>query len=128
METTTTPAPKYNTIVHTELASSNPEETQGFLKNVFGWTFENAEGPMPYTFVNTSDGSTIGGLRPVNEEEPGPSVTNYILVEDIDATAETITQNGGTIVVPVQTIPDMGKMLWFQMPGGCIMACWQDLS
>lgn len=120
-----------NTIVHTELATKDVHATRTFFQNTFHWKFEDAPaaaGTPPYTFVRDGQGNMVGGIRPVDKAERGPSVANYIGVADIKAAQASIEKNGGKIISPVQEIPEMGKMLTFEAPGGNIMACWQDTS
>lgn len=130
MAETTAVQKTLNTVVHTELASKDVEATRRFFNKTFHWNFveQDMPGSDPYIMIKDGQGHDFGGLRTVDKNEPGPSVTNYIGVEDIQATIKSIEQNGGKVIVPVQTIPDMGKMVWFQAPGGIVFACWQDLG
>lgn len=127
-ETTQQPQPVAHTIVHTELGSSDPGASAAFLGKIFGWTFEEMPSPNgPYHIMSGPAGS-IGGIRGLAPEEPGPVVVNYVLVENIEAAVKNVESNGGKITVPVSEIEGMGKMAWFQEPGGCTMALWQDTS
>ncbi len=57
-----------------------------------------------------------------------PASINYILVDDLDATARRIEKARGEIVMPRVDIPGMGSFFWFKLPGGPILAAWQDAS
>ncbi len=124
-QTQKTPPMQVNTIVHTEIASNDVRATRKFLDKTFQWRFEDMPGKDPYTMMHGPGGS-FGGLRQVAEGEPGPSVTSYILVDDIQAAARRVEKNGGKIIVPIREIPGMGSMFWFEVPGGFHLACWQE--
>ena len=130
MPQTTTVPPTTSTFVHTELVSDDVQATRDFFTRTFRWTFEDttAPGAPPYTFVRDGRGNSFGGLRPVDDDEPGPAVVDYIGVEDVDATARTVEQNGGTILVPVQAVGGLGRMFVFEAPGGTVFGCWQDTT
>ena len=51
---------------------------------------------------------------------------NYILVEDLDAAEKKIKDLGGEIVLPRVDVPEMGSFFWFKVPGGPLLACWED--
>jgi predicted enzyme related to lactoylglutathione lyase len=83
-------------------------------------------GDMQYAMINGPNGS-IGGLVPTNPEGPVVGTTNYITVANLEACMETVTSNGGNVIVPIQEVPTMGRFFWFTSPGGVVLACWQDL-
>lgn len=119
------PALPDGSLAFTELASSDPSESRKFLEAVFGWTFRKVEMPMGDYLSYEAPGSQ-GGIRPVRSGEP-PSSLSYVRVHDLDAAARRIRQRGGRIVLPRVDVPGMGSFLWFRIPGGPILACWQDL-
>lgn len=118
----------YGRIVHCEFSSRDMDASREFLESVFDWRFDE---PPPdagnYLFFETPGGSR-GGIRPVQPGEPGPTVTNYILVRDAEGTMERVEKGGGKILVPLQEVAGLGRFFWFQVPGGGILACWQDLD
>ncbi len=109
----------------TELSSSDPAATRRFLEKVFGWTFESTKMPMGEYLSYRTSGGGQGGIRPTKSNEP-PSSTNYVRVPDLDTALQKIKRNGGDIVLPRVDVPGMGSFFWFRIPGGPIMACWQD--
>ena len=54
------------------------------------------------------------------------SSTTLHHVQDLDAATTKIKRAGGEIVLPRVDVPGMGSFFWFRVPGGPIMACWQD--
>lgn len=113
------------TIAHTELASTDPAATQRFLEKVFQWSFEKVNMLAGEYLSYETPGGSRGGIRATQPNEH-PSSINYILVDDLDATVTKIKKAGGEIVLPRVDVPDMGSFLWFKVPGGPILACWQD--
>ena len=113
------------TVAFTELASTNPNETSRFLEEIFGWKFDSVQMPMgQYLTFRNPEGTTVG-IRPVQTAEI-PGSTNYVLVEDLDEVGRKIRKMGGEIILTRTTIPGMGSFFWFRIPGGPIMACWQN--
>ena len=109
----------------TELASRDPAATRKFLEKVFGWTFETRQMPQGEYLSYTTGGGGQGGIRPTQPKEP-PGSTNYIRVPDLDAAQQKIKAAGGDIVLARVDVPQMGSFFWFRIPGGPVMACWQD--
>ncbi|HEV2519985.1 MAG TPA: VOC family protein [Thermoplasmata archaeon] len=109
----------------TELASEDPEQTQRFLEAVFGWKFRAV--PMPGGQYLSAEGpGGRAGIRSVRPSEPASSLA-YVQVNDLDRALARVQQAGGTVVLPRVDVPGMGCFFWFRVPGGPIMACWQDL-
>lgn len=108
-----------------ELASERPAETRRFLEAAFGWTFQ--ERPMPrgtYLAFAVPGGGT-GGIRPTQPTE-SPSTISYVRVPNLEAARTRVEAAGGTVVLPRVDVPGMGSFFWFQVPGGPVLACWQD--
>ncbi|MGA7923147.1 MAG: hypothetical protein WCA77_04150 [Thermoplasmata archaeon] len=112
-------------LAFTELASSDPEVTRQFLEKVFGWRFRAVQMPMGEYLAYESPGGR-GGVRPVRSNEE-PTSLAYIRVVDLDGAQRRVAATGGTIVLSRVDVPSMGSFFWFRVPGGPILACWQDL-
>ena len=109
----------------TELASTDPAASQRFLEKVFGWSFETMRMPQgEYLSYRTPMGGQ-GGIRPTQGSEP-PGSTNYIRVPNLDAAQKRVKAAGGEVVLARVDVPQMGSFFWFRVPGGPVMACWQD--
>ncbi|HTT46234.1 MAG TPA: VOC family protein [Thermoplasmata archaeon] len=120
------PRPPEGGLAFTELASRDPPATRRFLESVFGWRFESVQMPMgEYLSYRTPDGQ--GGVRPVRPPE-SPSSLAYVRVADLAGARARIERAGGTVVLAPVDVPGMGSFFWFQVPGGPMLACWQDAS
>jgi len=112
-------------VAFTEMASADPGATRRFLEKVFGWQFRSVPMPMgEYLAYETPDGR--GGIRPARPNEP-PATLAYVRVSDLADAQRRIEAAGASIVLPRVDVPGMGCFFWFRVPGGPLLACWQDL-
>ena len=114
-------AQKPNSIVHVEFHSNAPEKTKLFLKDVFGWKFEDVP-QMNYSMFQPPS-APGGGLQQAENMPPG--VIDYVLTEDIEYTLRKITSSGGAVTMPKQEIPGMGWFAVFQDPTGITLAVYE---
>ena len=115
----------HGTMAFAELSSTDPAATRGFLEKVFGWRFESVKFPMGDYLAFEAPGGGRGGVRPAGAKEV-PGSINYVQVEDLDAARKKIERAGGTVVLARVDVPGMGSFFWFRVPGGPILAAWQD--
>ena len=72
-------------------------------------------------------GRPVAGLGP--KPGPMPSVwSTYIAVDDADATAATITEAGGQLMMPVFDVGPMGRMTFATDVNGAAFGIWQQLQ
>lgn len=109
----------------TEMASDDPTLTRRFLERVFRWSFQSVRMPQGEYLSFEIPGGGRAGIRPTQPTE-SPSSLSYIRVPDLDSALSRITAAGGTVVLPRVDVPGMGSFFWFKIPGGPILACWQD--
>ncbi len=96
-----------------ELLTSNVAAAKQFYAHVVGWDCEDASTPdLPYTFF-TFEKSPVSGLMSLPEEGlrmgARPRWVGYVAVRDVDASAQRITQLGGTLYVP-PTATNIGRI------------------
>ncbi|TLZ58693.1 MAG: VOC family protein [Methanobacteriota archaeon] len=114
------------TMAFSELSSTDPTATRNFLEKVFAWRFQSVKFPLGEYLSFEAPGGGRGGIRPVQAREI-PGSMNYVRVDDLDAASRKIERAGGAIVLPRVEIPGMGSFFWFRIPGGPILAAWQDV-
>jgi predicted enzyme related to lactoylglutathione lyase len=111
-----------NRVVHFEILSDNPEQSQRFYENVFGWRFDKWQGPFDYWLVMTGDEKERGidgGLK--RPEGAGSQRTvNTIGVKSLDQTLREIQKHGGKILQGKMPIPGVGYLAYCQDPGGIV--------
>jgi predicted enzyme related to lactoylglutathione lyase len=114
-------AQKPNSIVHVEFHSTAPEKTKSFLKDVFGWKFNDMP-EMNYSMFEPPS-APGGGLQKAENLPAG--VLDYILTEDIENTLRKVSASGGAVVMPKQEISGMGWFAIFQDPTGITLALYE---
>jgi len=115
----------------TELMTRDVAAARRFYGELVGWkTTERDIGPLKYTMF-TPPGATepIGGMMQMDDPEFAgipPHWLSYILVENVDATTQRAVQLGGTIKVPPEDVPDIGRFSIIQDPTGAVIALFQS--
>ena len=118
-------------VVHFEIHAGNPERAISFYQNLFDWSFQKWEGPMPYWMVITGpDGQPgiNGGLLPRQGEIDGQAVIAYVCtvdVADIDGLTGKAESAGGQVVVPKMPIPGVGWLVYCKDTEGNIFGMMQ---
>jgi len=112
-----------NPVVFWELASHDMERSVEFFRKVFQWeiTFNEKIGfyqVPPFEESNAASGGYIFTLKRAKL----PFVAVYILVEDIEAMARKVEENGGYIVSPPNAITPAYKVCLFNEPSGVTFA------
>lgn len=96
-----------------ELMTADAAAAETFYQAVLGWQMQDAGMPgMRYTIL--SAGSTpIGGLMALDEAARAagalPGWIGYLGVDDVDAAARRVVAAGGSIHVPPDDIPGVGR-------------------
>jgi predicted enzyme related to lactoylglutathione lyase len=106
-----------------ELMTTNPDAAKDFYTKLFGWTTEemNMMPGMTYTVVKV-DGKGIGGIMSLPQQGMPPQWGSYVTVDDVDATARTVPQLGGKVLMGPQDIPNVGRFCVIQDPQGAVIS------
>ncbi len=109
-----------------DLGTSDPAAARSFYGELFGWTADVDPRPEAGGYAQfLHDGHSVAGVGPIFAEGMPPSWTTYIATADVDATADDITANGGTVHQPPFEVLDAGRMAVFSGPDGAIAGLWQ---
>ena len=122
-------------VVHFEIPADDQERARNFYQEAFGWKIN----PLPelnYNTVTTTPtdeatgrpnepGAINGGLMGREGQLTTPVIT--VDVPDIDAALKTVEQLGGSVVMPKDTVPDMGFFAYFKDTEGNVMGLWENL-
>jgi uncharacterized protein len=118
-------------VAHFAINADDLPRARRFYEKVFGWKFQ-AYGPPGFYMIDEASarasGPLRGSLQQRREIVAGVRMTGYectISVNDIHATATSVTKNGGSIVMPICTLPGIGQLLFFQDPEGNIAGAMQ---
>jgi uncharacterized protein len=108
-----------------ELSTSDPEAALAFYRARFGWEKGDAM-PMgemgDYQFIDHG-GRTIGAVMKRTPDGPPPLWTFYFGVEDIDAAAQAVSGNGGTIHYGPAEVPGGVFIIVASDPQGALFGC-----
>ena len=93
-----------------ELHAGNLDEAFAFYSGLFGWVkdAEHDMGPEfgPYmTFGDGTGGFGFGGMMKKMPNSPMPHWTYYFSIGDIEAGAQRVKDNGGTVVMEPHEVP-----------------------
>jgi uncharacterized protein len=106
-----------------ELMTTDPDAAKAFYDAVVpGWSIgERLPGDQDYRMIGRSDGGFAGGVLGLTDEmrQHGarPIWLGYIGVDDVDATAASIEQAGGKVLMPAFDIPQ-GRIAMVADPQG----------
>jgi len=119
-------------VVHFEIHAADPERAVNFYQTLFAWTFQKWEGPMDYWLIVTGPDDQRGingGLVRRQGEIDGQAVIAYVCtvdVEDVDASVQAATDNGGQIALPKMPIPGVGWLAYCKDTEGNIFGVMQN--
>lgn len=119
-----------NKSTHFAVYIDDMDRAKKFYSNLFGWEF-NSYGPTDFLQIKTDQSESaelIGALQarkysPIKEKIIGFECS--IEVDDLDRIIESITENGGEIVLPKTEIPYVGWLSKFLDTEGNIVCAIQ---
>jgi len=104
-------------VVHFEIASKDYKKSQQFYKSLFDWKIEEPPG-MPYGMISAEGDKSIGGGIGQVDGGKAPSLTFYVMVDDLQAYLKKAESLGGKTLVPPSPIPGIGHFAMFADPDG----------
>ncbi len=102
-----------------ESNSTDVEAAKSFYTSLFGWELEMFPGEMEYAMVKSA-GRTHGGFTEAQGGAPSHWLP-YVLVENVDETAEKAKAAGGKVMDPFD-IPEVGRMAVMFDPQGAVFS------
>lgn len=107
-----------------DLMTGDPAAAATFYGGLLGWTFAIPEGGGDFYKVFSAKDTEIGGLMGITDEMKGngarPLWASYIAVDDADATAKTIVEAGGTLILEPWDIPNIARVAFAAAPDGAM--------
>ncbi len=94
-----------NPVVHFEIHGSDSKRQTEFYSSVFDWE-ANADNPQGYALIEKGAEYGIGGG--LTRSDRAPAVIIYVEVDEPQATLDKVSEAGGTTVMPVNEIEDVG--------------------
>lgn len=110
-----------------DLMTSDPEKAKDFYSQLFGWTYETGDQDKYGGYIMAfKNGQPVAGMMKNDGQSGYPDVwTTYLRVEDINATVDAATRNGGQIFLPPMEVPEQGHMAMIGDAGGAAVGLWQ---
>lgn len=113
-----------------DLGAPDIEAAAAFYGDLFGWSIEegeNAEQTGGYRQA-TLRGKPVAGVMPLMQEGQPPAWSNYVSVENADATTAKVRDAGGQVLAEPMDVLDLGRMAIFMDPSGAAFGIWQPGS
>ncbi len=117
-------ANRHGDFIWYELMTNDAEGARDFYASVVGWNIEtNPGGDIDYRMISASDGPVAGLLPLAADMQSGgarPCWAGYILVDDVDAMVDIVTDAGGSVHMAPWDIAGIGRMAFIADPQGVI--------
>lgn len=115
-------ANRHGDFIWYELMTSDADGAREFYSAILGWNIEgHSSAPMDYRMISASDGP-VAGLMPLTAEMQSGGARScwagYILVDNVDLTADAAVAGGGSIHMPPWDVPGIGRMAFIADPHG----------
>jgi uncharacterized protein len=126
--------------VHFEIHATDTDTVRAFYESVFGWRFQQW-GDIPYWVVTTGQGDPAGdepdssagvngGMLPRQGDPPGADqpVNAFVMtveVPDCDLYVQRALAAGGSIALPANDMPGVGRLAYVKDPDGNILGMLQ---
>ena len=116
-----------NDIAHFAIHADDCQRAKSFYENTFGWTFE-PWGPPNFWRIHTSPGAIHGALQERRTPISGEGMIGFectISVDNVQAAAEAVQANGGTVTMPPFEIEGVGTLIMFEDTEGNVVGAMQ---
>lgn len=113
--------------VHFELNVPDPDKSEAFWTEVFGWKASRMEGPQDYRLLTTGEDSEPGINGAIAAARDGqPPTVNTVSVDSVDAWVDKVTAAGGQLAVPKMEIPNIGAVAYCTDPNGILFGLFES--
>ncbi len=106
-----------------ELGIRDDAKARKFYTEVFGWSSKKDNfGPIEYTTYKVAE-EPVGGMYVMTADMEGIPAhwLTYFVVEDCDKSCKLVEDKGGSVAMPPQEIPGIGRFAVVQDPQGAVM-------
>jgi len=113
-----------------DLATPDLEAAERFYGAVFGWEIPELPNSAEMGGYRRAKlgGRDVAGAMPLMQEGQPPAWSTYISVDDADAIARAVQENGGTMIAEPMQVADYGRLAIFTDPEGAFFGIWQPLD
>jgi len=119
-----------NVLCWADLNTPAPDQASKFYGDWLGWNFETGKDGYRHIMNGASEEDMIGGIPPQMHAPPGTPAhwMCYFRVVDAKATAAKAAQLGASVLMPAETMPDVGVIGVLSDPQGAVFALYQHLN
>jgi len=107
-----------------DIGSADVDATVAFYSSLLGWEVAEADPDAGGYRIAHLRGKTVAGIGPLMG--PMSAWTTYFATDDADATAATIKENGGSVMMGPMDVMDQGRMVIATDPEGAAFGLWQS--
>ena len=121
---------KHGHFAYVDLMAHDYAAALDFYARLFGWTTVEMPTDSGYRYAMFRQGDDdVAGIGEASDEMKAggaPSMwTSYILVDDVDAVANRVTELGGTVAMPPMDVGTAGRMAIIQDPTAAAVSLWE---
>ena len=110
-----------------ELATTDIASAKAFYGALFGWSSYDVPTSEGFYTIFQIEGLDAAGAYQMGPHQSAPPHWNsYVVVERADASCAKAQGLGAHILMAPFDIPNVGRMAFFQDPGGASLALWQS--
>lgn len=115
-----------------ELMTTDTAAAKDFYGKIVGWGTQEAPMPgIPYTMLTAGE-VPVGGMMALSEGacdgEARPGWLGYVAVDDVDARAQQVARDGGSVHRAPDDIPGVGRFAIVLDPQGAAVALFKGLE
>lgn len=113
-----------------DLATPDLEAAEDFYRKLFGWEIPELPNSAEMGGYRRArlGGKNVAGAMPLMQEGRPPAWSTYVSVDDADAIARAIQENGGTMIAEPMQVATYGRLAIFTDPEGAFFGIWQPLD
>jgi len=110
-----------------DLATPDLEAAEGFYKELFGWEIPELPNSAEMAGYRRAKlgGRDVAGAMPLMQEGQPPAWSTYISVDNADAIARAVQENGGTMIAEPMAVSSYGRLALFTDPEGAFFGIWE---
>lgn len=96
-----------------------------FYGAVLGWSATDSGQDYGHYHICKVDGRAAAGIGPLQNADQPTAWTVYLASDDVDGTAKSIGESGGTVLAPPMDVPGNGRMCIAMDAQGAAFGVWQ---
>jgi predicted enzyme related to lactoylglutathione lyase len=110
-----------------DLGTPDVEAAARFYGELFGWVVPERPDSAEMGGYRRAElnGKDVAGVMPLMQEGQPPAWSTYISVDDAEAIARAVQENGGTMVAEPMEVSNYGHLALFTDPEGAFFGIWE---